>query len=353
MSLFHNKVEGRLRAPWRIALNFLLFFIGTNISGAAAGIAGVSISMALGWLPLETLSNPENMTDTVMNLLLSSPLVFFLSSVGSLLVIVIVTAVSARWIDRRRFTDYGLNISLNWWGDLAFGLLLGAVLISGIFLFERQAGWLRITGYMQSPNNLAFLPAFLMMLLSFLAVGIYEELLVRGYQMRNIAEGLHTEKVSKFTALILSYILTSAWFSLLHLFNPNTSLASVINLVVSGFFLGLGMVLTGRLALPIGLHITWNFFQGTIFGFPVSGLNTKTSLIAIKITGPTLWTGGDFGPEAGLIGLVAMLLGMGAILMYVKLSNRSLSAAAHLSEYRPPHKKAVDGQFPPSNSTDL
>jgi len=339
MAFFYNKDEGRLRAFWRIALNFILFFIGTNITGAAAGIAGVSISMALGWLPMEALSNPDTMTDTVMNLLLSSPLVFFFSSAGSLLVIVVLTVLSARWIDRRRLTDYGLKISLTWWRDLAFGLLLGAGLISGIFLFERQAGWLQITGYMQSPENLSFVPAFLMMLLSFLAVGIYEELLVRGYQLRNIAEGLHTGKVSKVTALIISYILTSAWFSLLHIFNPNTSLASFINLIASGFFLGLGMVLTGRLALPIGLHITWNFFQGTIFGFPVSGLNTETSLVAIENTGPTLWTGGNFGPEAGLIGLAAMLLGMGAILLYVKLSDGSLSPASHLSEYQPLQKK--------------
>ncbi len=225
--------------------------------------------------------------------------------------------------------------------------------MTGIFLFEWQLGWLEINNFLQSPANTSFMLAFILMFLSFIAVGFYEEMLVRGYQLRNIAEGLNLPRFSPKSALMLSYILTSAWFSFLHLFNPNTSLASVTNLVVSGFFLGLGMVLTGRLALPIGLHITWNFFQGTIFGFPVSGLNTKTSLIAIKNTGPTLWTGGDFGPEAGLIGLVAMLLGMGAILLYVKLSDKSLSAAAHLSEYRPPYRKAVDGHLPPSNSPEL
>ena len=93
-------------------------------------------------------------------------------------------------------------------------------------------------------------------------------------------------------------------------------------------------------------------FQGTIFGFPVSGLNTKTSLIAIENTGPTLWTGGNFGPEAGLIGLVAMLLGMGAILLYVKLSEGSLSPASHLSEYQPLLKK-VEGEVRSASSHDL
>jgi CRISPR/Cas system-associated protein Csm6 len=72
--------------------------------------------------------------------------------------------------------------------------------------------------------------------------------------------------------------------------------------------------------LSIGLHIGWNFFEGTVFGFQVSG-STFFRLIIQSVKGPELITGGDFGPEAGLIVLPAMLLGAG--LIYAYTHNRS------------------------------
>ena len=86
-----------------------------------------------------------------------------------------------------------------------------------------------------------------------------------------------------------------------------------------GLFFGLGYVLTGQIALPIGLHFTWNFVQGNIFGFPVSGRITHaTSLFLTQESGPDLWTGGAFGPEAGLLGLLAALAGAGVIVLWAR-----------------------------------
>lgn len=353
MSLFYNKTEGRLRALWRIVLYYFLFMIGTVVISVIAGATGILQAMASGSLTQETLANVDNFSEIAINLFTSSPLVFFINSAGSLIFIWLLTASFAKWIDHRKMADFGLALSSRWWKDFFFGLLLGALLMTGVFIIERQLGWLEVESLMQSPAKTSFILAFILMFLSFISVGIYEEILVRGYQLRNIAEGLNLPRFSPNTALMLSYILTSAWFSLLHLFNPNSSLASVLNLIISGFLLGLGMVLTGRLALPIGLHISWNFFQGTIFGFPVSGLNTGTSLIGINDTGPALWTGGQFGPEAGLIGLVAMVIGLFIIILYARLTKGSLSPELSLCEYHTPRKAATAAQEQPSQPSGL
>ena len=69
-----------------------------------------------------------------------------------------------------------------------------------------------------------------------------------------------------------------------------------------GAMLGVGLVYTGRLALPIGFHIAWNFFQGGVFGFPVSGGDQQVALLTVDDRGPALWTGGAYGPEGGLLG---------------------------------------------------
>jgi hypothetical protein len=69
--------------------------------------------------------------------------------------------------------------------------------------------------------------------------------------------------------------------------------------------------------ISIGLHIGWNFFEGPVFGFPVSGLET-TALLIHSDTGPALITGGSFGPEAGFIVLPIMAIGAGLTYLYVQ-----------------------------------
>jgi len=41
-------------------------------------------------------------------------------------------------------------------------------------------------------------------------------------------------------------------------------------------------------------------------------------LLRIKVTGPEIWTGGAFGPEAGLIVLPALIVGVTLTYLYTK-----------------------------------
>ena len=171
-----------------------------------------------------------------------------------------------------------------------------------VFLVEYSAGWIDVrTLFSVGLRDVPFVIAIIGPLAVFIVVGITEEILSRGYQLRNLAEGLNFPLIGPRWAIVMAWLISSSLFGLLHVFNPNSTWISTVYLMLAGIFLGLGLVLTGRLGLPIGLHITWNFFQGNVYGFPVSGNDfSSTTFIAIEQGGPDLWTGGAFGPGGGL-----------------------------------------------------
>ena len=98
-------------------------------------------------------------------------------------------------------------------------------------------------------------------------------------------------------------------------------------------------VLTGRLALPIGVHVTWNLFQGNVFGFPVSGTTFSAetaTFFSIQQSGPEFWTGGSFGPEGGLLGLLVIIAGIFLVVGWVRLRYGSIKLHTQLAQ--PPSK---------------
>jgi hypothetical protein len=153
-------------------------------------------------------------------------------------------------------------------------------------------------------------------LVFFTFVGWNEELLFRGYQLQTIASG---------TNLSWGVVLSSLIFGLAHLSNPNAGAVWQVasGILLAGLFLSFAYVRTRDLWLAIGLHIGWNFFEGVVFGFPVSGLEIYR-LLRVTVAGPELWTGGAFGPEAGLVVLPGLVLG--TLLIYVYTAPRTASA---------------------------
>jgi CAAX protease family protein len=308
MGLFFNHDERRLRAFWRLLIQLTLFVAGSELLGL------VALGLFIPW----------------------SAIFFAAYALLTLLVALGSVWLAGRFLDRRTFfVGFGLQIGNGaWWLDLAFGLFLGALLMTGIFLVELEAGWIKINGSFEGASiYTSFFPAIVAPIVLFFCTGISEELVFRGYQLKNIAEGLNFSSLGPKRAILLAWILSSSVFGLLHLTNPNATAISAINIAVTGLLLGVGYLLTGRLAISIGLHMSWNFFEGNVFGFPVSGLEpVGAQFISIEQGGPLLWTGGAFGPEAGLVDIAVSIAGSLLIVVWVRARSGRVALQTSLAE---------------------
>ena len=206
-----------------------------------------------------------------------------------------------------------------------------------IFVSQLALGWIEITGVFSVPDGgIPFLPAIFMPLLGYLAVGLAEEVWVRGYVLTNLAEGFQNTFSKSVLAVGSAAAIQAVLFGVLHANNPHASLLSTLNITLGAGMFALGYLLTGELAIPIGLHIAWNFFQGNVFGFPVSGGSSQAAKVfSIHQAGPELWTGGNFGPEAGLLGLLGFVVTSAAVITWAALRQGRLKVDDRISSPPP------------------
>jgi membrane protease YdiL (CAAX protease family) len=284
--LFVSADEPRLRAGWRVALQGAMAF-------GLVVCCSVPIVLVPGVLAGGAISMPA----------------MFASTLAGAVAITASVVVARRFFDRRSFLSLGLVYDRHTVPDLLIGCLIPALQMGLVFALEWSLGWIQWEGWaweMASPS--AVLAGVALGLITFILVGYQEELLSRGYQLQNLRDG---------SGLVWGVILSSTIFSLLHLSNPGTGVASTVGLLLAGVFLAFGWIRTRSLWLSIGLHIGWNFFEGTFFGFAVSGLDLET-LMRHTVVGPKWATGGSFGPEAGLIMIPAYILGVLLVLLYTR-----------------------------------
>ncbi|MGD2164797.1 MAG: CPBP family intramembrane metalloprotease [Anaerolineae bacterium] len=306
--IFWNEDQRRLRTLWRLIGHLVILGLIVIVVGGVLGF------VVVGWLAAQGGISPVQLSDpwSLQGLITDTPMLTLLTSLALAVPLAIGTWLAGRILDRRPFADFGFHLDRDWWIDFSFGLLLGAMLMLIIFVVELALGWVTVTGTLAASRpSVRFVPTILTALVSFVAVGFYEELFSRGYQLKNLAEGLRGSVFGARTAIAAATLLSSLAFGGLHVGNPHATTFSTLSIALAGTMLATGFLLTGELAIPIGLHITWNFFQGSVFGFPVSGIDFRSaSFLSTEQLGPALWTGGAFGPEAGLLGLGAMILGV-------------------------------------------
>jgi len=194
-------------------------------------------------------------------------------------------ALFVKWFEKHKAQDIPLKrLAIEAIKGLGIGFVLFLIVVLIMMLF----GLYRIEN-IGTDKPLNIISAFFL----FLLVGTGEEIIFRGVLFRWI-----DEKWGFITALIVS----SALFGLMHIFQPNATVWSSLAIAVeAGLLLGAAYKYSGTLWLPIGIHWAWNFTQGNIFGFEVSGSDAGASLINASVSGPDWLTGGAFGAEASVI----------------------------------------------------
>ncbi len=318
-AVFWNARERRLRALWRLLL--MLVVIGLIAVAPIVGLGEGLVALHEQGLWLPGLS--PAMFDKSMDFI-----------VGPLFAVLIVAAVlfSSRFIDRRDGRTLGLSLSNDWWIEYGFGLALGAALIAIIFAAEWAMGWVRVEP--RTAPGVAGVPIALLwafVVIKVLCVGIYEETVSRGAILKNLAEGFSALPAP--AAALAAAAFTALIFSALHATTDNFTAASFYGLAVNGLLFAAPMLLTGRLGMSMGLHTTWNFMQGGVMGYPVSGDAENISLLVSTGTGPIDWTGGAYGPEAGYLSWAAAAIGIAAIVVFVGGRNKRVVIVSQIAQF--------------------
>ena len=212
-----------------------------------------------------------------------------------------------KFIEKNPLSTLGF-IKKNWLKYLGLGILL-SFLQMGVIALVYQLGGI---GSFEL-NELSLEPIlFILGLFPFwLLQGGTEEVATRGWLLTRIAAR---------TNLPLAIAISSSLFGILHLGNAGVTFISLLNIVLDGVLAGLLLIYTDSIWLVVAQHGTWNYVQGNLLGFQVSGTGADASIFCFTMgSGPDWLTGGEFGAEGSIITTLVLLV---SVVMVYRLGER-------------------------------
>lgn len=185
--------------------------------------------------------------------------------------------------------------------EYLIGFVVGLLMYSAAFGMVYLTGDVKLIGF----NAEASVPMILLFLLAYIIQGASEEILCRGYYFVSASVSFNVP---------IAVFASSAFFALLHIGNGGISALAIINIFLFGVFAVLYFLRRGSLWGIMAIHSAWNFAQGNIWGFKVSGMPIANSVFVTEAVGErTLFNGGAFGTEGGLGVTAVLLLGIVAV----------------------------------------
>ncbi len=273
------------------------FVVGIVVSIFFAMIAGILIGFGvIDSTPLDSITPTMNIEEILEYI---SPYLFPLAIITGLYTILYTWAFM--WIvDRKPLVSLGLYFKRGWASDFAKGAALALLILGVIFTFSIAIDQVRVEGFARpAPEGTPIALYLLGAIVAFFVVGLYEEVMFRGYILQRLSE-----RASKVVATIISSIV----FAVLHGANPGADAFGIFNTTIIGVILCVLYFRTQSLWMPVGFHFAWNFSLGYLYSLPVSGLPIYGVLNVVEVDPDSRLTGGSYGPEAGLACTVALAI---------------------------------------------
>jgi len=271
--------DGLLRSGWRFAIFLAMFVPGVALFGSIAIGLLFSVS-AVGH---------------------AGPSAFLvINGLVSLAVALAAGWICGKYLERLPFSALGAAFEGPWVFSLIGGFALGAV------TFALGAGIGIAAGGLSFSVNAAAAAGDIgwtlgVSFLVFAAAAAFEEALFRGYIFQTFIRS---------DLKLLGVVLTSLLFASVHMGNPAVSTLAWLNTFIAGLWFAVAYLKTRDLWLPFGLHLAWNWTQGSVFGVEVSGLTdiVRAPLMRESDIGPVWLTGGDYGIEGGVVTTIAIIV---------------------------------------------
>jgi membrane protease YdiL (CAAX protease family) len=280
--VFTNQA-GRLRSGWRLVVFTLIYVALLFLISTAVRIFYVIASLiAPGLRP-----GPYFENIAFRLILLAAALV-----VGYL---------CTRWLEDLPWRALGLSLHARWLRDFFVGSIIGVASLALATGIAAAGGGLRFRGpdrelLLQIGHTLVFSAVL------FIIAALAEEALFRGYPLQTLARsGLAW----------LGVLLTSIPFAAVHLRNPNVVQGfTFVNTALAGVWLAVAYLRTRSLWFPLGVHWSWNWALGSLFGLPVSGITNIAPhpLLHGVDLGPAWLTGGNYGIEGGVACTITLVI---------------------------------------------
>lgn len=271
--LISNVKKGKFLTPWFLS-PFILYYITQYMSPIRKASTDFFLDKQ-SWIP-----DWWNILDLL-----------------SFLYTIIAFFLWGRFIEKRPIRTMGFSKG-NGLSEFTKGVLVGAIMITTVlvvFFITGDAKFDRIQ------FSLPFLVSWMLVLIGYILQTAAEEIYIRGWLVPIISYHKNA---------YLAILIASTMFSYFHLDNNGASWLSTLHLFIFGLFTAVYAMKRGNIWGPCGFHFAWNFIMGNVYGFHVSGFDSESSLMYFTTSNRTLITGGQFGPEGGVPGLVVFILAL-------------------------------------------